>query len=63
MLDGKVVVDCEVVRYTSNRIHAQNVEFVNITYFLTAILVTIGFKRINYFEDFVIEGNSTSSVV
>jgi len=63
MLDAKVAFNCKVVRYTLNRIHGQNAEFVNITYILTVSLVNIGFKGLNYFEDFVIAVDSTSSVV
>jgi len=50
MLDGKVAVYFKVVRYTPNRIHGQNAEFINITY----SLVTMDFKRLNYFEYFVL---------
>jgi hypothetical protein len=59
MLDGKVAFYCKVVRYTPNRIHGQNAEFVNITY----SLVTMGFKGLNYFEDLCFEVDSTSSVI
>jgi len=50
MLDGRATVYCKVVRYTPNRIHGQNAEFVNITY----SLVTTGFKGLNYFEYLVL---------
>jgi hypothetical protein len=53
ILEGTVAVYCKVVRYTPNRIHGQNAEFVKITYILTVSLVTMGFNGLTDFEDFV----------